>query len=91
MLQVSNIQRFLLSKIGFMLFQVTHAHGLSNDQVIKWYLSLELRVRCFLLRLISSSHLHIVYPISMANQREFELVEVQSHTLGAYTSSLEED
>ena len=78
----SSIQRFLSSKIRFKLFQATHAQGLSNNQVIKWYLSLELRGRCLLLRFLStSSHLHIVYPISMANQREFELMEAQSQTL----------
>ena len=59
--QVSNIQRFLSSKIGFTLFQATQAHGLSNNQVIKWYHRLELRGRCMLLRFLSSSsHLHNV-------------------------------
>ena len=44
-----------------------------------------------LFSLSSSSHLHIIYPISMAYQMEFELVEEQSQTLRAYTSFLEED
>ena len=83
---------FPIPKIGFTLFQATHAHGLSNNQVIKWYLRLELRGRCMLLHfLTSSSPLHIVYPISKANQRKFELVEAQSQTLRALISSLEED
>ena len=77
-----NIQCFLSSKFGFQLFQATHVHGLSNNQVIKWYLRLELRGRCPLLRFLSSSsHLHYVYPISVANQREFELLQGQSQTL----------
>ena len=92
LLQASSIQPFLSSKIGFKLFQATHAHGLSNNQVIKWYLRLELRGTCPLLRFPSSSfHLHLVYPISMANQREFELLQVQSQNLRAQTSSVEED
>ena len=73
--------------IRFKLFEATHAHGLPNNQVVKWSLRLELRGSF----LSSSSHLNIVYLISMANQREFELVEAQSQTLRAYTSSLEED
>ena len=90
--QASSIQCFLSSRIGFNLFHATHAHGLSNNQVIKWYHRLELRGRCMLLRFLSSSsHLHNVQPISMANQRKFELVEAQSQTLRALISSLEED
>ena len=34
--------------------------------------------------LSSSSHLNVVYLISMANQRELELVEAQSQTLSLY-------
>ena len=37
-----------------------------------------LRGRCLLLPFLSpSSHLHIIYPICMANQREIVLVEAQ--------------
>ena len=72
------------SHISFKLFQGTHVHGSSNNQVIKWYLRLELRGTCPLLRFLSSSSLlHLAYPISMANQREFELLQVQSQTLRA--------
>ena len=61
----------------FTLFQATHAHGLSNNRVIKWNLRLELRGSCMLLRFLSSSsHLHIFYPISIPNQTKFELVGV---------------
>ena len=93
LLQASSIQRFLSSKIGLKLFHATHAHGLSNNQVIKWYLRLELRGRCMLLRFLStSSHLHIFYPIFIANQTKFELVGAQFQTLRAQTSSsLKED
>ena len=52
-------------------FQIVPSHSrpwFANNQVIKWYPGLELRGRCHLIRSpISSSSLHIVYPISMAN------------------------
>jgi len=75
-MEANVVEGFKHTTFPLKLFQATPVHGLSNNKVIKVYLRLELRGRCVLHRFpYSSSHLYLVFPISEANQSEFEVGE----------------